>query len=140
MNSSKLPPLAFLSGLSKRAQAAIFVLALLLIYICYVSGLTTNPPGFYVDEAAVSYNAYTIATTGAGEFGDRMPLYFPVFPLTPPLNYLGYIEPTQIYALAVLNLFLPPSVALSRGLSATAMFLMALLLGILAFRISKRTL
>jgi DNA-binding beta-propeller fold protein YncE len=138
MSPSKLPSLAFFSGLSQRTRAVLLFLALILIYGYYVSGLTTNPPGFYIDEAAVSYNAYTVYTRGEGEFGDSMPLYFPIFPLAPPLNYLGYIEPVQIYILAALHFIFPPGVYLSRGLSATAMFFTALVLGFLAFRISKR--
>ena len=132
-------PVAFLSGLSRGIRVLLFVLVLLPVYFYYLSGITTNPPGFYIDEAAVSYNAYTIYERGEGEFGHSMPLYFPVFPLTPPLNYLGYIEPTQIYALAALHFFFSPSVLLSRGLSATAMFLTALLLGFLAYRISRQS-
>ena len=34
-----------------------------------------NPPGFHRDEAALSYNAYTIATSGRDEDGGVMPLH-----------------------------------------------------------------
>lgn len=125
-------------GLSRRARVLLLFAVLVPLYLLYTSGITTNPPAFYLDEAAVSYNAYTIAHSGQGEFGQKMPLYFPVFPLGPPFFYLGYVEPTQIYALALIDLFVTPSVAISRGLSATAMFFTAFLLGLLAFKISGR--
>ncbi|PIV01434.1 glycosyl transferase, partial [Candidatus Shapirobacteria bacterium CG03_land_8_20_14_0_80_40_19] len=41
--------------------------------------LTKSPPGFYVDEAAVGYNAYSILKTGADEYGKKFPLFFRSF-------------------------------------------------------------
>lgn len=111
---------------------------MLLLYAFYVYDLTGNPPGFYLDESIASYNAYQIYLTGQGEFGHSWPLYFPVLRLPPPHDYLGYADPTQIYALAALYLVFPPSLFLSRLLSASAMFLAAILLGRLASRISNR--
>jgi hypothetical protein len=35
-----------------------------------------NPPGFFRDEAAIAYNAYTIGHNGRDEYGARFPLYF----------------------------------------------------------------
>ena len=35
-----------------------------------------NPPGFFRDEAALAYNAHTIADEGRDEYGARFPLYF----------------------------------------------------------------
>ena len=128
----------FFAQLSKRVQLLVCLVAGVPLYLLYISGLTENPPGFYVDESCVSYNALTIYLRGQGEFGNPWPLYFPIFPLGPS-NYLGYSDPVQIYTLAALYNIFPPSIFLSRALSATAMFLMAILLGILARRISGRT-
>src|SRR3954464_14241294 len=47
------------------------VIGFVLLFLFYLNGLSTNPPGFYVDESAISYNAYCIARTGADEFGVR---------------------------------------------------------------------
>ena len=55
------------------------VLGFALLYIFYVSDLSKNPPGFYIDESAIAYNAYCIAKTGANEFGTRFPLFFEVY-------------------------------------------------------------
>ncbi len=141
MSQDRSLPTKSPGALSQRSRYfLIAALVLIPLYAVYVSGLATNPPAFYIDEASVSYNAYTIYQRGEGEFGHPMPLYFPVFPLGPPFNYLGYVEPTQIYALAALHFIFSPSVELSRGLSATAMFLAGILLGFLAWRISDNRL
>jgi hypothetical protein len=113
------------------AYLAAFLIAIL--YLLYTYGLSENPPGFYRDESAFAYNAYLIAKTGAGEFGVHWPLYFQNF--TGP--FTNYANPVCIYLLATLNLLLPPSIWLSRLLSATAGFEAAMLLGLLAFRISR---
>ena len=33
-----------------------------------------NPPGFFRDEAALAYNAYSIEQSGRDEYGARFPL------------------------------------------------------------------
>ncbi len=125
-------------GLSSPAKLLIVIVSLILVYFYYVSGITQNPPGFYLDEATVAYNAYTIYQTGQSETGLSMPLYFPVIPLAPPFSYLGYLDPVQVYLMAALHYFFSPGVALARGVGATAMFLSALLLAFLAWKLSKR--
>src|SRR6267143_1997035 len=113
------------------AYLAMFLIAIL--FFLYTYGLSENPPGFYRDESAFAYNAYLIAKTGAGEFGVHWPLYFQNF--TGP--FTNYANPVCIYLLAALYLLLPPSIWLSRLLSATAGFEASMLLGLLAFRISR---
>lgn len=113
------------------AYLAAFLIAIL--FFLYTYGLSENPPGFYLDESAFAYNAYLIATTGASEFGVHWPLYFQNF--TGP--FTNYANPVCIYLLAGLYLLLPPSIWLSRLLSATVGFEAAMLLGLLAFRISR---
>ncbi len=108
--------------------------ALTLLFFVYTRGITVNPPGFYIDEAAASYNAYTVSQSGAGDFGHILPVYFPIFPLAPPLDYLGYADPVQIYVLAAINLVFGHSAAVSRGLSAAAMFLLAIVLGYIGLK------
>ncbi len=110
------------------------VLAFILLYIFYVSDLSTNPPGFYVDESAIAYNAYLIARTGANEFGTRFPLFFPVYTGA----WTQYANPTQIYLLAIPFAFLKPSILVARVYSASWVFAACLLLGWLAKRISGR--
>ena len=103
-----------------------------LLFVGYTYGLSRNPPGFYVDESAIAYNAYLISRTGAGEFGPRFPLYFQMF----TEGFTQYVSPTQVYLLAFVFRFLPPSILLARLFSAFWLFAACLLLGFLAKRVS----
>jgi|ERR1051326_4756292 hypothetical protein len=123
-----------LARFTSRQRNLIFAVGVVVLFILYTYGLTRNPPGFYIDESAFAYNAYLIARTGTSEFGVRWPLFFQNF--TAP--FTTYANPVAIYLLAAVNLVFPPSIWLSRFLSATAEFSAALLLGLLALRISRR--
>ena len=124
--------------LSKRIQVLVCFVVSIPLYLLYISGLTENPPGFYVDESAVSYNALTIYLWGQGDSGHPWPLFFPVYPY-PRVGYLGYADPVQIYLLAAIYNIFPPSQFLSRAVDATAMFLAAILLGFLARSLSNNS-
>lgn len=59
------------------------VIALILI-LCIAAWLrfanfSSNPPGFFCDEASIGYNAYSILHTGRDEFGTPFPLFFRAF-------------------------------------------------------------
>src|SRR6185312_12561275 len=73
-----------------------------------------------------------LAHTGAGEFGPRFPLYFEMF----TNGFTQYVSPTQVYLLALVFLFLPPSILVARIFAAFWVFVACLLLGHLAKRIS----
>jgi hypothetical protein len=90
----------------------------------------TNPPGFHRDEAALSYNAYTIATTGRDEDGAVMPLFF--------RSYGDYKSPLYPYLLAGLFRITGPHKEVARGFSAVLGTLAVLLLGLLATRVTGR--
>jgi hypothetical protein len=105
-----------------------------LLYLFYLDGLSTNPPGFYIDESAIAYNAYCIAQSGAGEFGNRLPLFFPVY----TGGWTQYANPTQIYLLAIPFTVFRPSILVARIFSATWVFAACVLLGALAGRISSQ--
>jgi 4-amino-4-deoxy-L-arabinose transferase-like glycosyltransferase len=102
----------------------------LLVAVAYFAGVPKNPPGFFIDEASIAYNAHTIALQGIDEHGQRFPLYFRAFG--------EYKSPVYIYALAAVFRFTGPSVLAARILSAFFGLTTALLLGLLAFRISRR--
>ena len=67
-----------------------------------VWGVDDNPRGFFADEAAYGYNAYTILRHGADEYGNRFPLFFrsfgdyklplSVYGLVPFVGLLGLTE------------------------------------------------
>lgn len=110
--------------------------ALILLYAFYVAGIRKNPPGFYLDESSIAYNAYLIGRTGLSEEGLAWPLY--VRSYTGPFSV--YANPTYIYLLAGVYALFPPSILTARLLSATLGFVAALLLGLLGWRISGRRL
>jgi 4-amino-4-deoxy-L-arabinose transferase-like glycosyltransferase len=117
---------------SKYPRILLSVVGITLLFIVYTSGLSHNPPGFYVDESAIAYNAYLVSRTGAGEFGARFPLYFQMF----TAGFTQYVSPTQVYLLALVFRFVPPSILVARIFSAFWVFAACLLLGLLAKRIS----
>jgi len=129
----KIPSVIHSSILSRKNLRILWYIgALVLLFGVYTWGISTNPPGFYLDESATAYNAYLVSRTGAGEFGPRFPLLFQEFALSNPT----YIHPLSIYSLAIVFRFLHPSIAVARGVAASWMFAACLLLGVLATRIS----
>ena len=118
----------------RRLRFLFWVAGLALLFALYTSGLKSNPPGFYLDESAPAYNAYLLAHTGAGEFGKRFPLYFQYYTDT----NVQVANPAQVYMLAAVFRFFPPSILLARMFSAFWVFTACLLLGLLAQRISGR--
>jgi hypothetical protein len=118
----------------RRLRVLLWFLGLALLFALYTSGLRSNPPGFYVDESAPAYNAYLVAHTGAGEFGPRFPLFFQYY----TDSWIQIADPAQIYMLAAVFRFFPPSILLARMFSAFWVFTACLLLGLLATRITGR--
>ena len=107
------------------------VLAAIVAAICsYYVKVAQNPPGYYIDEASISYNAHLISQTGRDETGTFWPLYFRAFG--------DYKNPVYIYLLAGIYFFTGPSVLAARLLSATFGILAALALGLLGWRITRK--
>jgi 4-amino-4-deoxy-L-arabinose transferase-like glycosyltransferase len=125
-------PAAPLIQILRKYFLVLTLAAIGLLYLFYIYGLSTNPPGFYIDESAIAYNAYCIAHTGAGEFGNRFPLFFPVY----TGGWIQYANPTQIYLLAIPFAIFRPSILVARIFSATWVFAACVLLGLLARRVS----
>ena len=51
------------------------IIAILLVSVVHLWHLSEAPPGFYIDEAAGGYAAYSIAETGADEAGRSWPMF-----------------------------------------------------------------
>jgi hypothetical protein len=96
----------------------------------YLWRVPTDPPGFYIDESSICYNAHTISQTGSDEYGIAWPLFFHAFG--------EYKNPTLIYLLAGLFKIAGPSIAAARLFIATFGFFTGLLLGLLAWRMTHR--
>lgn len=74
--------------------------------------LAEIPGGVYVDEAAIGYNAYSLAETGKDEFGKDYPLFF---------RTLGtYSSPLYIYLLSTILRFRELDIFSVRILSAVS--------------------
>jgi 4-amino-4-deoxy-L-arabinose transferase-like glycosyltransferase len=118
--------------LSRRNAARAVLLALLLAagFAFYARGSAMNPPGFFIDESSVAYNAHTISESGADEHGEFFPLYFSAFG--------DYKNPVYVYLLAAVFRLTGPSIRAARLLSAALGVLTALALGLLGGRLSGR--
>jgi 4-amino-4-deoxy-L-arabinose transferase-like glycosyltransferase len=115
--------------LKVHSRPLIFIGVILALAI-YTAGVPRHPPGFYIDESSISYNAYTIAQSGHDEHGVLFPLFFRAFG--------DYKNPVYIYLLAGLFKLAGPSILVARLLSAASGLLAAFLLGLLATRVTRR--
>jgi hypothetical protein len=116
--------------LGRRGALAALALLLALGLWVYTAGVPERPPGYFVDESSISYNAHLISTTGRDEHGVRFPLFFRAFG--------EYKNPAHVYLLAVVFLFTGPSVVAARMLSAMIGVCAAFALGLLGWRLSGR--
>lgn len=116
-------------------KVCIGVIAITCLYSLFIWDISTNPPGFYVDESCLAYNGYLIAKTGASEDGTNFPLFVQCF----TEGYSIYASAAHPYALAFLYLFVSPSVLSARMFAAACVLAAILLLGLLSTRISGKT-
>ena len=116
------------SGTAVRVGAIILIIASAVAL--YARGVPNNPAGFYIDESSIAYNAHLISQTARDEYGVQWPLYFRAFG--------EYKNPTYIYLLAALFKITGPSIFAARMLSSLLGAGAALLLGLLAWRLSQR--
>ena len=117
-------------GPRRRRMALVFLAVAALGVVLYTADVSGNPPGFYIDESSIAYNAHLIATTGSDEHGTSWPLFFRAFG--------DYKNPVYVYLLAALFRLTGPSILAARLLSAVLGLLAALVLGLLAARVTKR--
>jgi hypothetical protein len=110
----------------REAAALCLVLATVALYFFRVP---QDPPGFSIDESSISYNAYTVSQTGHDEYGIAWPLFFRAFG--------EYKNPTLIYLLAGVFRLTGPSIAAARLLAAALGALSGLLLGLLAWKMTR---
>jgi 4-amino-4-deoxy-L-arabinose transferase and related glycosyltransferases of PMT family len=116
----------------ERLSGALRLLPLLaLAFVIYAWRIDVNPPGFYLDEASQSYNAYSIATTGQDEHGVAWPIFFQSWDATATGN------PVNEYVMAIVFRVFGPSIVTARLLSVTIGFVLSLGLGILAGRVTR---
>ena len=95
------------------------------------NGLTDRPPGFYLDESSYAYNAWTIAQDGVDEHGLAWPIIFEALPE-------DWKSAPYAYLLAAIFKVTGPSILAARLLGAVAGLVSAVLLGLLAYRETRR--
>lgn len=71
----------------------LLVIVLVFSFLLYTYKLGVIPTSVYVDEATVGYNAFSVASTGADEFGQRFPIYFRFFDAYTPGLFVYFIIP-----------------------------------------------
>src|SRR6185369_5348733 len=116
--------------LQRNAFVVVFTCILIIGVVIYGRHLKTNPPGFFIDESSVAYNAFTISETGRDEYGVAWPLYFRAFG--------DYKNPVYVYLLAFIFRVTGPSILVARALSATLGIVTALLLGLVGYRLTSQ--
>jgi hypothetical protein len=94
------------------------------------NGLTDRPPGFYIDESAFGYNAWTIATAGVDEHGAAWPILFESFG--------DWKSGPYVYVLAAVFKVVGPSILAARAVGAIAGLVTAALLAVLAWQLTRR--
>src|ERR1051326_4530254 len=108
-------PATPISVLTKSPQRQRFILsgvaAILFGALVQFAALRTNPPGFFLDESSIAYNAHTISQTGQEEHGKPWPLFFRAFG--------EFKNPVYIYLLAGVFRLTGPGIVAARVLSAT---------------------
>lgn len=111
-----------------KIKAILFFLAIILLgTVLRFYGINNPNRGFYLDEAAIGYNAYSILKTGKDEFGKSYPLLF--------RSFTDFKAPLYIYLTTVpikmfdLNAFSTRFIsALSGVLSLVVVFLLSKIL------------
>lgn len=111
-------------------HAALSLLLIAFTLPLYLAGQRRNPPGFYLDESSIAYNALTIARSGVDEHGVSYPLYFRAFG--------EYKNPAYIYLLAGVFEITTPENLTARRLSAFLGYFAAVALGVLGFAMTGK--
>jgi hypothetical protein len=103
---------------------------LLLVATVFLNVSSRNPPGFYRDEAAIAYNAYTLETSGKDEYGARLPLFIKSFG--------DYKSPLYVYLLAAVFRVTGPSAHVAEVFSAVLGLAAVYVLTYVAFLVTRR--
>jgi 4-amino-4-deoxy-L-arabinose transferase-like glycosyltransferase len=114
----------------RRLEVVVVVVVLAVIVAVFLRVSPDNPPGFFRDESAIAYNAYSLATTGRDEYGARTPLFI--------RSFGDYKSPLYVYLLAGVYRVTGLSIGVARGFSAVLGLAAVLVVYWLAFTISRR--
>src|SRR2546430_8026882 len=102
---------------------------IVVVVVSHLAGLQVSPPGLFGDEAAFGYNGWAIAHHGVDQYGVAWPLFF--------RSFGDYKGPVGVYAVALLNAFLPPTPFTVRLPNALAGIALAMVAGALGWRLTR---
>ena len=91
--------------------------------------LGSVPPGPYLDEASIGYNAWTIAHFGVDQYGNHVPLFF--------VDFGDYKGPLATYLTVPFAWFWGTTLGAVRAVSVLAGIAVALVAGALAHRLTR---
>jgi len=94
-----------------------------------LTDLSNVPPGLYIDESSIAYNAWTMAHFGVDEHGVHFPLYFQAFG--------EYKNPLYIYALVPFVRLFGVTSYIERVPAAAFGLIAALFLTLAAWRVTR---
>ena len=103
--------------------------AVLAVVALYVARLGSNPPGPYLDEASIGYNAWTIAHFGVDQYGNHFPLFF--------VDFGDYKGPVATYLTVPFAWLWGNTLAAVRAPSVLAGIAVGIVAGLLAFRLTR---
>jgi hypothetical protein len=116
-------------SITERPALLLGLVAVVAVVAFHLWTTPSNPPGYHRDEAGLSLNAYTLSTGLRDEDGARLPLFFRSFD--------DYKSPVYPYVLAGVFALTGPDQQAARGLSAVLVLMAVLLMGLLAFRLTR---
>src|SRR5438067_4493825 len=99
------------------------------VIVGHLAGLQASPPGLFGDEAAFGYNGWAISHYGVDQYGVSWPLFF--------RSFGDYKGPVGVYAVALLNAFLPLTPFIVRLPNALANIALAMVAGALGWRLTR---
>lgn len=103
--------------------------AVLAVVALYFARLGSVPPGPYLDEASIGYNAWTIAHFGVDQYGNHVPLFF--------VDFGDYKGPLATYLTVPFAWFGGTTLGAARALSVLAGIAIALVATALAYRLTR---
>jgi hypothetical protein len=62
------------TGSARAVRVAAITFIIVSAVALYARDVPNNPPGFYIDDSSIAYNAHTISQTGRDEYGVHWPL------------------------------------------------------------------
>lgn len=96
---------------SSPGESVKYVLVFLFALILRLVSLGSIPPGVYLDEASLGYNAYSLSLTGRDEYRQPLPLFLRSFGTYPPaLSVYAAIPAIKFLGLTTLSYRLTPAI------------------------------